>query len=134
VFPSRPVFHDIPASVGDTRYTMHIAVGQIDTAVATSAEVVEEAQISPGLPPSSFDANLRAVIGTFAGSNSRAALTSETSTTFQGEAAREGQFSITDGLPLTVLAFMDGPNRLYVLSAPAGALFDALAASLVLLP
>jgi hypothetical protein len=113
---------------------MHIAVAQIDPAVVTPTEVVEEAQINPGLPPSSFDANLRAVLGTFAGSSSGAVLTSETAITFQGKAARKGQFSVADGVPLTVLAFMNGPNRLYVLAAPAGARFGALAASLVLLP
>ena len=74
------------------------------------------------------------MLDTFAGSSSPAVLTSETSTQFQGNGAREGQFSVTAGLPLTVLTFMDGPNRLYVLSAPAGALFDALASSLARLP
>jgi hypothetical protein len=112
---------------------MHIAVAQIASAVVTPTEVVEEAQISPALPPSSFDANLHAVLGYFAVS-SGAVQTSEAATTFQGKVAREGQFSITDGASLTVLAFMDGGTRLYILSAPAGALFNALAASLVLLP
>jgi hypothetical protein len=107
--------------------TIHLPDG------TTSAEVVEEADISPGLPPSTYDANLRVLLRSFAISPGTA-LTAETATTFQGKAAREGQFSVVDRSPLTVLAVMDGPNRIYMLSAPAGAPFDVLAASLVVLP
>lgn len=133
-FPSTPSFNEIPASLGGTQLTMHIAGVQITVAGGIhSAELVEEAEVNPGLAPSTFDADLRVLLGSAAGV-SGAVVTAETATAFHGKPARVGQFSNADGSVLTVLAFIDRPTRIYVISAPAGARFNALAVSLVVLP
>jgi hypothetical protein len=134
VFPSTPTLFELPASVGSSKVMMHMAGVQTAAAGGTSSvELVEEADLDQGLLPSTFDEDLRVLLGTAAGSSGLVA-TAETALTFHGKPAREGQFSAADGSMSTILAFIDNPNRVFVISAPAGAMFTALAASLLVLP
>ena len=113
---------------------MHMAGVQTAAAGGTSSvELVEEADFNPALLPSTFDADLRVLLDSAAGSSGRVA-TAVTALTFQGKPARQGRFSAADGSTSTILAFIDSPNRIYVISAPAGAPFNVLPASLVVLP
>jgi hypothetical protein len=134
VFPTTATFYELPASIGSSQIMMHMAGVQTAAGGGTSSvELVEEAEFSQALLPSTFDDDLRVVLGSAAGSSGRVAI-SETALTFQGKPAREGQFSAQDGSMSTILAFIENPTRVFVVAAPAGAMFNALAASLVVLP
>jgi hypothetical protein len=92
----------------------------------------EEADFTPGLPASSFDTNLRATLGGFAGTSGMT-LVSQSATTFQGHAARKGEFASPTGEQYEMVAFMTDGSREYMLVGPTGT-FDELAASFTVLP
>jgi hypothetical protein len=126
-FPSTPVETQVPSTVGSVRFVLHLASVRTPDLVA-----VEEADFTPSLPASSFDTNLRSTLGGFA-ATSGLTLVSQSATTFQGHAARKGEFSGPAGEQYEMVAFMTDGGREYMLVGPTGT-YDELAASFTILP
>ena len=125
-FPSTPEETQIPNTIGDVHVLLHIASVRSPYLVA-----VEEVDFTPELPVSSFDTNLRTTLGGFA-ATSGMTLVSQSTTTFQGHAARKGEFTNPSGDQFEMVAFMSGGHREYVLVGPTGS-YNELAASFTML-
>lgn len=127
-FPSQPRERSQPGTVGAATYVVHAA-----TVDGASTTIVASEDFSPKLPSSQYQLALRAALGSFGGS-SGLTVGAQRETTFQGHVGRQGTFSSDSGHSYTLVAFMYGGNRLYLLFAAEGAAFQTLAASFVALP
>lgn len=127
-FPSTPVETQVPTSVGNLHFVIHLAAVR-----APNLEMIEEADFSPALPDSAIDTNLRATLASFAASAGMT-LVSQSVTTFQGYPARHGSISSATGQQFDAIAFITGGSREYMLVGPTGSAYDALAASFTILP
>jgi hypothetical protein len=124
-FPERPDERRLANGSGEP-YTVYVA---IDTASFTGVETVF---FDDGLPASD-DETLDEIIsggGTALGLN----LSGSTTTTFHGHDAREATYNPPTGSALSLLAFVYGDSRVYVLIAPSGRPFDNLEKSFVAVP
>jgi hypothetical protein len=126
-FQSTPEETQIPTSIGNVHVLLHVA-----SVRTPDLEAVEEADIDPALPDSAVDTNLRTTLGGFA-TTSGMTLVSQSVTTFQGHAARKGEFSSPTGEQYEMVAFMIDNHREYVIVGPTGT-YDELVASFTLLP
>jgi hypothetical protein len=97
-----------------------------------NSSVVEGIDLSPDVPDNETGNFLR---GTMAGlTGAGGTVTRESETSFQGRPAYRADYVQADGRPVTVEVVLYGSERSYVLLAPAGDAFDALAKSFVALP
>ncbi len=126
-FPDNPNVHTVPGSLGGLTYTIIVASDQ------ASGTVVESAKISQALRGSELPVNLTAAVRSTAVA-AGTTLTSDSATIFQGSPAHQGEFQVSDGTRVSVIAIGYSTSRIYEVAAPTGAAFDDLLASFVPVP
>jgi hypothetical protein len=127
VLPSEPTHTDEPGSFGPYSFTVHIEI-----ATTPYIAIAEGEDVHPPLHTSTFNSVLRSVVSGFR-TNSGMRLVRQSPTRFKGYVARDAIFE-AGGKHFELLTFAYSGSRLYVLVAPQGRRFDALAASFVPLP
>jgi hypothetical protein len=120
--PAQPERSSEHGSLGNYRFTVHVDAVHEPYVVAVEGE-----DITPALPQDQLEDALRSAVSSFQ-SSSGLDLVSQTSTTFHGHQARAAILQHA-GNRFELLSVGWSGNQLYLLVAPEGARFRALAAS-----
>jgi len=125
-------FVGAPVELDKTATTQVVTMSIHAMADRAHSSVVEGIDLSPDVPHGEIDNLLR---GTIAGlTHAGGAITRESKSTFRDRPAYQADFAQSDGRTFPVEAVLYGSQRCYVLFAPSGPAFDALANSFVALP
>jgi hypothetical protein len=120
--PATPQRSTEPGSFGGYKFTVHLATVKSPYLALAEGEV-----ITPALPLDQIDVTLRSAVSAFA-SSSGMTLISQKQTTFNGHTARIGILE-RSGTRYQLLVAAYSGSQIYLLFAPQGAKFDALASS-----
>jgi hypothetical protein len=120
--PATPERSTEPGSFGGYKFTVHLATVKSPYLALAEGEV-----ITPALPLDQIDVTLRSAVSAFA-SSSGMTLISQKPTTFNGHTARSGILERSGARYELLVAAYTG-SQIYLLFAPQGAKFDALASS-----
>ncbi len=120
--PATPERSTEPGSFGGYKFTVHLA-----TVKSPYIALAEGEEVTPALPLDQIDITLRSAVSGFQ-SSSGMTLISQKATTFNGHTARSAILEHAgDRYQLVVTAYSG--SQIYLLFAPQGAKFDALASS-----
>jgi len=122
-FPSTPFQESVNETIAGVQATIRVAV--VESPVT---EVVEE-DLSTPVPANRQPVVLRSAIAVAAATATDGAPTTQTDTTFRGNAARTTTFTTPAGAQVTAIAFFHDPTTVYFLLAGEGAPFQALSSS-----
>jgi hypothetical protein len=120
--PATPHQTTEPGSFGGYKFTVHLA-----TVKSPYIALAEGEDVTPALPLDQIDVTLRSAVSSFE-SSSGMTLISQKQTTFNGHTARSAILERSDTRYQLLVAAYSG-SQIYLLFAPQGAKFDALAAS-----
>ena len=120
--PATPERSTEPGSFGGYKFTVHLA-----TVKSPYIALAEGEDVTPALPLDQIDVTLKSAVSGFQ-SSSGMTLLSQKATTFNGHTARSAVLAHAgDRYQLVVTAYSG--SQIYLLFAPQGAKFDALASS-----
>ena len=120
--PATPERRTEPGSFGGYKFNVHIA-----TVKSPYIALVEGEDVTPALPLDQIDVTLRSAVSSFE-STSGMTLISQKQSTFNGHAARSAILE-RSGTRYQLLVAAYSGNQIYLLFAPQGAKFDALAST-----
>jgi hypothetical protein len=120
--PATPERRTEPGSFGGYKFTVHLA-----TVKSPYIALAEGEDVTPALPLDQIDVTLRSAVSSFQ-STSGMTLISQNQTTFNGHTARSAILERAGTRYQLLVAAYSG-NQIYLLFAPQGAKFDALAGS-----
>ena len=120
--PATPERSTEPGSFGGYKFTVHLA-----TVKSPYLALAEGEDVTPALPMDQIDTTLRSAVSSF-GSSSGMTLVSQRPTTFNGHTARTAILERSGSRYQLLVAAYSG-SQIYLLFAPEGSRFDALASS-----